>query len=190
MRLGKNLLADRAPDEVRYYDSRKRTGRAISGPAIGKQVPLPYGVECIETMDANGGWLASTVDLLRFAVAFDDPAKCPVLGEATLQTMLAPPAGGVGHLANGRPKPAYYACGWNVRPTARPPSTFTKWHVGALAGTSTLLVCRADGINWAVLFNGDTAKNGTAFADLIDPLLHQPADAITDWPAIDLFSQF
>src|SRR5208283_914848 len=50
MQLGKNLLRDRAPGEVKYYDSRHRTGRAISGPKIGEQVPLPYGVECIETM--------------------------------------------------------------------------------------------------------------------------------------------
>ena len=28
-----------------------------------------YGVECLETMDANGGWIASAVDLARFAVA-------------------------------------------------------------------------------------------------------------------------
>ena len=97
MRLGKNLLKDRAPGEVRYYDSKRRTGRAISGPEIGKQAPLPYGVECIETMDANGGWIASVVDLLRFAVAFDDPKKCPVLKEESILTMLAPPPGPVGH---------------------------------------------------------------------------------------------
>lgn len=79
MRLGKNLLRDRAPGEVKYYDAKKRTGRAISEARIGEQLPLPYGVECIETMDANGGWIASAVDLVRFASAFDDAAKCPVI---------------------------------------------------------------------------------------------------------------
>jgi N-acyl-D-amino-acid deacylase len=39
MRLGKNLLRDRAPDEVKYYDSGKRTGRAISGPNIRMGFP-------------------------------------------------------------------------------------------------------------------------------------------------------
>jgi N-acyl-D-amino-acid deacylase len=33
MRLGRNLLADRAPGEVKYYDGQHRTGRAISGPS-------------------------------------------------------------------------------------------------------------------------------------------------------------
>jgi CubicO group peptidase (beta-lactamase class C family) len=190
MRLGKNLLQDRAAEEVRYYDSKQRTGRAISGPQIGKPAPLPYGVECLETMDANGGWIASAVDLVRFAVALDDLKKCPILGEASLRAMLAPPAGEVGHEANGRPKGHYYACGWDVRPADAKAARFTKWHLGMLAGTSTLLVCRQDGIDWACLFNSDATKDGKFFADLIDPLLHKPADEIKNWPQDDLFDKF
>jgi CubicO group peptidase (beta-lactamase class C family) len=190
MQLGKNLLRDHAPGEVKYYDSGGRMGRAISGPRTGEQAPLPYGVECLETMDANGGWIASAVDLVRFAAALDDPRRCPILREDTVLTMLAPPPGPVGHGPKGKPKQVYYACGWDVRPVAAQPEKFTKWHGGGLAGTSTLLVCRQDGINWAVLFNCDATKDGKAFADLIDPLLHGPADEIKDWPEIDLFPRF
>lgn len=189
MRLGKNLLRDRAPGEVRYYDSKHRNGRAISGPEIGKEAALPYGVECLETMDTNGGWIASAVDLLRFATAFDDPKRCPVLKEESLLTMLAPPPGAVGHGPKGNAKDVYYACGWDVRPSPRQ-GTFTKWHTGSLSGTSTLLVCRADGIDWAVLFNCDADKQGKQFAGTIDPLLHKPADQIKDWPEGDLFAKF
>jgi hypothetical protein len=46
-----------------------------------------------------------------------------------------------------------------------------------------------DAINWAVLFNSDATKDGTAFSELIDPLLHKTADEIEDWPEIDLFSR-
>jgi N-acyl-D-amino-acid deacylase len=53
-----------------------------------------------------------------------------------------------------------------------------------------LLVCRADGINWAVLFNSDADGHGKEFAGLIDPLLHKPADEIKNWPEIDLFPRF
>jgi N-acyl-D-amino-acid deacylase len=190
MRLGRNLLDERARGEVKYYDAKQRTGRAISGPQIGKQVPLPYGVECIETMDANGGWIASAVDLVRLAVAFDDPSKCPILNESSIRTMLAPPRGALGHDPDGKPKQSYYACGWSVRPSQRQPRRYTRWHTGGLAGSSTLLVCRDDGINWAVLFNSDADKNNKAFADLIDPLLHRPADEIKNWPKIDLFPRF
>ena len=190
MQLGKNLLKDHVPGEVEYYDSRRRTGPAISGPRIGQPAPLPYGVECIETMDANGGWIASAVDLVRFAAALDDPKRCPVLSEDSIGTMLAPPPGAVGHDPKGRPKQSYYACGWEVRPSTRQGGKYTKWHTGLLAGSSTLLVCRDDGINWAVLFNSDTGKEGKEFAGLIDPLLHKPADEIKDWPETDLFPRF
>jgi CubicO group peptidase (beta-lactamase class C family) len=190
MQLGKNLFRDRAPDEVTYYDSQRRTGRAISGPDIGKQVPLPYGVECIETMDANGGWIASAVDLMRFAVSLDDPTRCPILNAASIAAMVAPPPGPVGHRPNSRPKPDFYACGWQVRPSDRYAGRYTKWHVGGLAGASTLLVCRDDGINWAALFNCDADHKNKAFADLIDPLLHRPADEIKNWPEHDLFPNF
>ena len=189
MRLGKNLLKDRAVGEVKYYDSRNRAGRATSGPKIGAEVPLPYGVECIESMDANGGWIASAVDLMRFAVALDDPRRCPILNEQSIETMLAPPPGSVGHGPKGRPKPVYYACGWDVRPAGKG-DKFTKWHTGLLAGSSTLLVCRDDGIDWAVLFNRDAGKDGKDYAGLIDPLLHKPANQIKDWPEIDLFPRF
>ncbi len=189
MNLAKNLLKDRAPGEVRYYDSKRQTGRAISGPEIGKQVPLPYGVESLESMDTNGGWIASAVDLLRFAKALDDPKHCPVLKEESLLAMLAPPPGPVGHAPNGKPKVPYYACGWDVRP-AKQQGKFTKWHTGLLSGTSTLLVCRDDGIDWAVLFNCDADKQGKQFAGTIDPLLHKPANEIKDWPEGDLFAKF
>jgi N-acyl-D-amino-acid deacylase len=190
MQLGKNLLRDRAPGEVKYYDSKKRTGRAISGPRIGQQAPLPYGVECIETMDANGGWITSAIDLVRFAVAFDDAAHCPILEESTVQKMLAPPPGEVGHRPDGKPRQAYYACGWDVRPSGRHPGKYTKFHGGGLAGSNTLLVCRDDGINWAVLFNSDEGKDGKAFTDPLDPLLHKVADEVKRWPENDLFSRF
>jgi N-acyl-D-amino-acid deacylase len=190
MQLGKNLLKDRASGEVVYYDSAQRTGRATSGPKIGATVPLPYGVECIESMDANGGWIASAVDLVRFAAALDDPKRCRLLNEASIQAMLAPPPGAVGHGPKGRPKQVYYACGWQVRPAARQPGKFTKWHTGLLAGSSSLLVCRDDGIDWAVVFNRDAGGDGKDYASLIDPLLHAPANEIKDWPGIDLFSRF
>jgi CubicO group peptidase (beta-lactamase class C family) len=187
MRLGKNLLEDRAPGEVKYYDGENRTGRAISGPNIGKQVPVPYGVECLETMDANGGWIASAVDLLRLATALDDPEKCPILRKATIDAMLAPPPGRVGHRRSGEARPSYYACGWNVRPTVGSPGRCTKSHSGLLAGSSTLLVGREDGIDWAAVFNCDADKNGRQFAGMIGPLLDKAADEVKSWPDIDLF---
>lgn len=187
MRLGKNLLQDRAPGEVKYYDSGNRMGRAISGPRIGRRAPLPYGVECLETMDANGGWIASAVDLARFAAALDDPAKCPILREASITAMLAPPPGPVGHDSEGKPKADFYACGWNVRPAGGEGRRCDKSHSGLLAGSSTMLVCGRDGINWAALFNCDADGSGRQFAALIRPALTRALGRVRQWPEVDLF---
>jgi N-acyl-D-amino-acid deacylase len=187
MRLGKNLLADRAPGEVHYYDSKNRTSPMISGPRIGATSPLPYGGEPVETMDANGGWIASTIDLARFAAALEDPQQSKLLNASSIRTMLAAPTGSPGHRPNGQVKPTYYGCGWNIRPINPTQLKYTKWHTGLLSGTSTLLVCRPDRISWAVLFNCDADSAGKNFADLIDPLLHGPADQIKNWPEHDLF---
>src|SRR5262249_44742178 len=81
MRLGKTLLAQRAPGEVTYYD--ERTGPAVMG-AIGTRVSLPYGTWSLEAMDSHGGWLASAADLVRFASAFDVPERCPLLQPKTI----------------------------------------------------------------------------------------------------------
>ncbi|HBO43148.1 MAG TPA: D-aminoacylase [Planctomycetaceae bacterium] len=190
MRLGKNLPEDRAPGEVTYYDSGNRAGRAVSGPNIGEPAPLPYGVEMIETMDANGGWIASAVDLVRFASALDDPKRCKVLDETTIRAMLAPPEGPVGHLPDGSPRPSYYGCGWSVQPSRRARGATTKSHFGMLAGSSTVLTCRADGTNWAAVFNSDADGKGRQFAGLIDPLLRQKTREIRDWPEEDLFETY
>jgi CubicO group peptidase (beta-lactamase class C family) len=189
MRLGKNLLRDRAAGEVRYYDSKKRTGPAISGPQIGQQAPLPYGVEAVESMDANGGWIASAIDLVRFAAALENPQRSKLLKPESFRAMLARPEGAPGREKDGRLQEAFYACGWNVRPVDAARGRFTKWHFGMLAGSSTLLVSRSDRISWAVLFNCDADAQGKEFAATIDPLLHGPADKIKNWPTHDLFKE-
>jgi N-acyl-D-amino-acid deacylase len=185
MRLGKTLPAQRAAGEVAYDDPR--TGPAVMG-AVGARVPQPYGAWSLEAMDSHGGWLASAVDLVRFASAFDVPAHCPILTPRSIATMFARPDGPSSHDANGRPAPVYYACGWQVRELAGGGHVNT-WHTGSLAGTSTLLVRRWDGKNWAVLFNMRTARDGRRLSDKIDPLLHVAAGRVWRWPAGDRFAE-
>ena len=186
MRLGRTLVGGRAAGEVRYYDEKGRSGPAVVGKPLGRQVPTPYGTGYLEAMDSHGGWIASAIDLVRFACAFDEPPRCKVLGRKSIATMFARPKGLAGHDAKGKPKAAYYGCGWSVRPVGR---RANHWHTGGFGGTSTLLVRRHDGLNWAVLFNTH-ASGGKALAGLIDPLVHKAANAVKHWPAIDLFAEY
>ena len=183
MCVGHTPRGQRVEGEVTYYDSRGRTARSVVGPP--GEVPLPYGAWYLEAMDAHGGWVASASDLVRFAAALDRPAHSPLLRPTSIQTLFARPAGAAGHDKKGRPAAAYYGCGWNVRPA--PGSTQNTWHDGLLDGTSSLLVRRHDGIDWAVLFNTAADPAGKSPADLIDSKLHEAADAVKTWPEYDLF---
>jgi hypothetical protein len=111
------------------------------------------------------------------------------LDEASIRSMLGRPPGAPG-LANGKPSPTYYGCGWDVRPIAEPQGKFTKWHGGLLAGSSTFMLGRDDGINWAVVFNRDADPAGKEYAGMIDMPLHKTANQIKDWPDVDLYGKF
>ena len=183
MELGRTLLRERADGEVHYYPGKPQLGKSIF-PGIKQEVAQPYGWWCLESMDSHGGWIASAPDLVRFASALDDPVESGILKPATVAEMFKRPPGAAG-LEGGKPegKPAavWYGCGWSVREAGG--GKINTWHTGLLDGTSSLLVRRADGLDWAVLFNQDCDENGKVLADLIDPLVHKAADAVKQWPA-------
>jgi N-acyl-D-amino-acid deacylase len=179
MRLGRTLLEDRLPGEVRYYAAGKSPG--VLPALLGRQVDPPYGSWSQESLDSIGGWVASAPDLVRFASAFIDPRRCPVLKEESIAEMLARPEGEGGSKPDDKAaRRWYYACGWMVRPLdAR---RLTVYHTGSLSGTSTLLVRRADGLVWAALFNSRGSGKGAEPAGAIDPMLHRIADEVKEWP--------
>lgn len=181
MQLGRAWKEDLARDEVRYYDSKQRESVAVCGSKLGSKVSQVYGGENFEAYEAHGGWIGSAVDLVRFISAFDHVHHPKLLKAQTLHTMWGRPSGLAGHEADGKPMEAYYACGWNVRPVGDKGGV-NAWHSGLIAGTSTLLVRRHDGLDWAVLFNTESNPEGKTLSGLIDPLIHQAADAITNWP--------
>jgi CubicO group peptidase (beta-lactamase class C family) len=189
MRIGHTLPDERAPGEVHYYANRQGLANGVIGPTIGNKVPWPYGGWYLEAMEAHGGWIASAVDLVRFAVAFDHPQHSKLLNAQSIHTMFARPPGAAG-FEGGEPKKRYYACGWNVLVVG--PGKVNTWHTGLLDGTSTILVRRFDGLSWAVLFNSDAdpeAQGGDSLAGRIDGQVHEAADAVTEWSDIDLFPQ-
>ena len=73
MRLGESLRSEAATGEVRYES--QYTNKTVLDTS-GTTVPYPYGGFNMPNQDANGGWLASAVDLVRWTLAFDRPGPC------------------------------------------------------------------------------------------------------------------
>jgi CubicO group peptidase (beta-lactamase class C family) len=72
MRISGNTLAERAPNEVVYYDQDGGS---------------PYNLN-VRRMDSHGGWLASATDLTRFLVHVDGfAAKPDILSPETIRVM-------------------------------------------------------------------------------------------------------
>ncbi len=185
MRLGKTRLPDRCePDEVRYYDPQQ--GPSVFAADLGQSVPRPYGTFYLEAMDAHGGWLASAVDLARFAAAFDDPDKCPILSRASIDLMYARPPAQAASGAEDKSESFYYSLGWMNRVLADG-QRINRWHTGSIPGTATILIRRHDGRNMVALLNTRFSPRTDDLKLGVDRVLHQAADKIGPCPEIDLF---
>ena len=178
-RIGRTLTT--SVDEVHYYMPVIPGEASVQEDSVfspGHKVAPPYGAWHLEAMDAHGGWIASAPDLLRFAMGCDESATVPnskrkaFLLRPTIDEMFAKPTGYEPKEPN-----VWYGYGWSVRTTGSGTGRNT-WHMGALDGTSTILVRRSDGLTWAVLFNMRKNAQGEELARLIDPLVHVAADAI------------
>ena len=181
--LGRTLRRHRLPGEVVYHSAHE--GRSVFEPG-DVRVPAPYGAWNLDNMDAHGGWVASAIDLVRFAAAFDVPAECPILSESMIPTAFGLPANlGDGEISPGA---SYYGCGWSVRDWGE--GRRNTWHTGSLPGTYALLVRRwKGGLNWCALFNQRDDPSRMSYSD-IDPMLHRAADRVERWPDHDLFDVY
>lgn len=187
MRIGATLDGKQAPGEARYYTSVHETAKNVF-PNAPEQVPWPYGGFHLEAMDAHGGWIASVIDLARFAAALGDGQRRPLLKPPICEQMYAPPPPPVSRKEDGSLQSSYYGCGWSVRPVGKDGKA-NYWHNGSLPGTATLLVRRWDGLSWAALFNQRSGDKKLPDGD-IDSALHRAAAAVEKWPEENLFSQW
>ena len=181
MGIGHSLQAQSLPGEVKYYDY---PGAPLV-PSIygtGSNVPRPDGGFNVEAMDAHGGWVASTIDYLRFVLSVDASNDRPdILAGSTINLMIARPK--IPHWSTAA---AWYAKGWQVRPSQ---GDANWWHTGGLPGTTTLIVRNYNGVAWAAFFNSQPL-NVDAFVNELDNGMWTALASVTSWPSYDQFQSF
>ncbi len=177
MKIGQSLDSDDAAGEVHYYNE----GRAHSVfPALRNPVPWPYGGWYLEAMDSHGGWIASVIDLVKFANAMDGRGGAPLLSRRSIAELTSRPAPPL-----AQNTAAYYGLGWEIRPAG---GDANWWHTGSLPGTTTLLV-RTHGYCWAAVFNSRPEGNSKLGND-IDAGMWRAFGEVTAWPDQDLFPEW
>ncbi|WP_298419396.1 serine hydrolase [uncultured Kordia sp.] len=150
MYIGANKKKDRKYKEVVYY--------ANGGDAYNLQM---------SRMDSHGGWIASSVDLMRFMVRVDGQnSKKDILKSSTVKTMTT------------KSSVSGYAKGWSV--------SGGNWsHSGGMDGTSTLIKKMDNGVSYVFLTNA--TGNGSGQAGAMKKALEDGIKAIKFWPNLDLF---
>lgn len=169
MHLGKNLLSDKREREAEYV------GNGYTAPSVygsGQYLPWEYGGWSIEAMDAHGGWIATTRDLVRLLGAVDNFNTAPdILSASSIASMTTPGANN-----------SYYAKGWSVN------SANNWWHTGSLDGTRSEWVRASAGFNWAIVLN--KRQSGTLGDNLrtaVDQLPWNCLNQASGFPDHDLF---
>ncbi|MET8143110.1 serine hydrolase domain-containing protein [Sphaerisporangium sp. NPDC005288] len=175
MRLGRGLRSQAAAGEVPYYS--QYTSKTVLDDS-GAVVPAPYGGFNMGNHAANGGWLASAVDLVRWARVFD--AAGPVLNATSISRAFAKPEIGVS--ADG----SWYGCGWYVRQVTGHLNT---WHNGSLPGTYTYLARLQQGFTYAAVFD-QREETGTPDYDVLSSRMNTAWNGVSTWPTGDLFPKY
>ncbi len=183
MRIGRSQREFRQYNEVIYHSDYTMISVFDNSSRI---VPAQYGGRSLENGDSIGSWVASAIDLARFASMFDSSSVNPVLNQNSIATMFALPENM--NPAQYKLGDWYYACGWNVRDYGN--NYVNTWHTGGLEGTYALMVRFASGIiNYTVLFNHDDLSGQSNYGD-IDTMLKDAFNALSVWPPHDLFSEY
>ncbi|MEU6720170.1 serine hydrolase domain-containing protein [Nonomuraea sp. NPDC046802] len=176
MRLGRSLRSQAFSTEV-PYESKYTRKSVVDG--SGAVVPFPFGGFNMPNQDANGGWVASAVDMVKWGFVFDAPGV--VLNKTSISRVFAKPETGVN--SGG----SWYGLGWHVRNNNV--GTLNTWHNGSMPGTFSFLARVQNGVSYCAIFNRREEEGSPDF-DVIDPILGKAISTVKTWPTTDLTARY
>lgn len=171
MEIGGSFAEQRKVNEVSYYDLESNLQTwAIDG--SHDIVPEYYGGIDISMLGPTGGWISSSVDLLRLVLAIDGNTDFPdILKPETIKLMTK---------SYDITNEAFI--GWRGVD-----GIDNWWRTGTLPGTVGMVMRKYDGISWVILLNTstDTKRIHNKLSVMMTSALYQ----IKEWPEIDLFDK-
>lgn len=172
MQLGGSFEDESLPNEVHYY--QPEDAQSIeSFDGTSRLFPKIYGGNDIKLLGAAGGWIASSIDLMRLLVTIDRDQKVKDnLSEKSIDKMTKVDTNGLDPL------------GWR--------STNENgewWRTGSLPGTSALVKRQPDGFSWVILSNTSNYK-GPRLAIEMDRVMSGIITKVKSWPDYNLFTYF
>lgn len=166
--LAYNFDSLRYPDEARYYEIPEAE-KVIAFDGSKDSTLKCRGGNDIRTLGAAGGWVISSVSLLKLLLAIDGNDNFPDLLTRKSILRLTEREGD------------YQPLGWKaIYPNGK------WWRSGSFPGTSALAVVRNDGFTYVFLTN-TSPWPGARFPYEIDRLMSRDLKMIENWPNVNLF---
>ncbi len=171
MELGKNKYTEKFPHEVRYYEHEK-SEKKLSAYGTGDSVSRTYEATHLEALGAAGGWIATSIDLLRLVNAIDGFEEVPdILSKESILAMTQTAA---------TDSTQSQLMGWKGVDSEK------WWRTGSLVGTSAVVVRQHNGISWAFISNTDTWR-GPYLSYEVEAEMRRLLATIPQFPEWDLF---
>ncbi len=185
MRLGKTTRTSK--HEVRYYGYPGEDTFESLYPNSSRRVRAEYGgMFALESAPSSIGWIASSIDLLKFVTALSgERATRSLLRSDWFYKMLSIPLSPEVYKTSEYPNEVF-AMGWEVD-FANKPGSITFSRHGSLDGTMSYVIHRSDGISWSVLLN----SRPPAYLFVrrkINETISEVISKQKSWPREDLFS--
>lgn len=158
----------RYPLEVRYYE----VPDASKVPAFDGKLDLVYrsrGGNDIRTLGAAGGWVISSVSLMKFLLGIDMYSESTIISKRSIRML-------------ENTKPGMQPLGWR-----RVASNGTKWRTGSFSGTSALTIMSSDGLTYVFITN-TSPWVGARFPYEVNRMMSSALGTVKEWPRINLFN--
>ena len=159
----------RYPYEVRYYE----VDDAEPIPAFdGSQqlVMKSRGGNDIRTLGAAGGWVISSVSLIKLLLAIDpENSSEAIISKKSSKKLI-------------QREPGFQPMGWRTVTASG-----NKWRTGSFAGSSTLALQRTDGFTFVFLSNTSSWR-GSKFPYEVDRMMSRAIQSVESWPDINLLN--